>query len=263
MVHFLFQMCWAPLTMWTMPMAQLCFGRAPKRRIEWCCKSAPRVRNERCKWHEWYVEEQWHRGGCPFIFERCSRTFCIVNWFDRIVFGVCFVCAVFFSRFYLFCQVQNDVAGIDINMGCPKEFSIKGGMGAALLTNCEVAKNILRTLVEHVEVPITCKIRWVRGEGEDHRPGLSLYDCDASELIISLFIDSLSRSSNTHLLLNHFAIINLAHLGCPWFCSHLLTHQLYGQYWSNRDQLTLGFAHQFYSSICSTISSEFRSSILS
>lgn len=54
---------------------------------------------------------------------------------------------------------ENDVAGIDINMGCPKEFSLKGGMGAALLTNIEKAKSILSTLVQNVSVPISCKIR--------------------------------------------------------------------------------------------------------
>lgn len=54
------------------------------------------------------------------------------------------------------------MAGIDINMGCPKEFSIKGGMGAALLTNTEVAKDILKTLVNNVKVPVTCKIRYIR-----------------------------------------------------------------------------------------------------
>ena len=32
---------------------------------------------------------------------------------------------------------EGFVAGIDVNMGCPKEFSIKGGMGAALLTQPE------------------------------------------------------------------------------------------------------------------------------
>ncbi|KAL4642190.1 tRNA-dihydrouridine(20) synthase NAD(P)+-like [Arapaima gigas] len=31
--------------------------------------------------------------------------------------------------------VENDVAAIDINMGCPKEYSTKGGMGAALLSD--------------------------------------------------------------------------------------------------------------------------------
>lgn len=58
-------------------------------------------------------------------------------------------------------MVENDVAGIDINMGCPKEFSIKGGMGAALLSNQEVAKAILRNLVDNIKIPVTCKIRYV------------------------------------------------------------------------------------------------------
>lgn len=55
--------------------------------------------------------------------------------------------------------VENDVAGIDINMGCPKEFSIKGGMGAALAANIENAKKILTTLVSSLSIPVTCKIR--------------------------------------------------------------------------------------------------------
>lgn len=56
-------------------------------------------------------------------------------------------------------MVENDVAGIDVNMGCPKEFSVKGGMGAALLANADNAKNILKTLVNGVHIPVTCKIR--------------------------------------------------------------------------------------------------------
>lgn len=56
-------------------------------------------------------------------------------------------------------MVENDVAAIDINMGCPKEFSIKGGMGAALLADTPRAKDILKTLVDNIKVPITCKIR--------------------------------------------------------------------------------------------------------
>lgn len=55
--------------------------------------------------------------------------------------------------------VELDVAGIDINMGCPKEFSIKGGMGAALAANIENAKKILTTLVTSLSIPVTCKIR--------------------------------------------------------------------------------------------------------
>lgn len=49
--------------------------------------------------------------------------------------------------------------GIDVNMGCPKSFSLKGGMGAALLTKPDKVDQILRSLVQAVEIPITCKIR--------------------------------------------------------------------------------------------------------
>ncbi|XP_028176161.1 tRNA-dihydrouridine(20) synthase [NAD(P)+]-like [Ostrinia furnacalis] len=55
--------------------------------------------------------------------------------------------------------VENDVAAIDINMGCPKEFSIKGGMGVALLSQPVKAYNILSTLVNNLSIPVTCKIR--------------------------------------------------------------------------------------------------------
>ncbi|KAL7742907.1 hypothetical protein ACLKA6_016264 [Drosophila palustris] len=55
--------------------------------------------------------------------------------------------------------VQCDIAGLDVNMGCPKEFSIKGGMGAALLSDPTKATNILRTLCSQLDIPVTCKIR--------------------------------------------------------------------------------------------------------
>lgn len=55
--------------------------------------------------------------------------------------------------------VEKDVAGIDINMGCPKEFSVKGGMGVALADNMENAKKILTSLVTNLSIPVTCKIR--------------------------------------------------------------------------------------------------------
>ncbi|XP_069757643.1 tRNA-dihydrouridine(20) synthase [NAD(P)+]-like [Narcine bancroftii] len=55
--------------------------------------------------------------------------------------------------------VENDVAGIDVNMGCPKEYSTKGGMGVALLTNPDKIEAILSTLVKGISKPVTCKIR--------------------------------------------------------------------------------------------------------
>ncbi|GAB1864745.1 tRNA-dihydrouridine synthase 2-like [Camponotus japonicus] len=56
-------------------------------------------------------------------------------------------------------MVEKDVAGIDVNMGCPKKFSILGGMGASLLSDPRKATNILRKMIETVTIPITCKIR--------------------------------------------------------------------------------------------------------
>ena len=44
-------------------------------------------------------------------------------------------------------------------MGCPKDFSIKGGMGAALLCKAGKVKAILKKLVGGLSIPVTCKIR--------------------------------------------------------------------------------------------------------
>uniref|UniRef100_A0A2M4AM63 Putative trna-dihydrouridine synthase n=1 Tax=Anopheles triannulatus TaxID=58253 RepID=A0A2M4AM63_9DIPT len=56
-------------------------------------------------------------------------------------------------------MLQQDVTAIDVNMGCPKDFSIKGGMGVALLYDLPRAKSILEALVQTVSIPVTCKIR--------------------------------------------------------------------------------------------------------
>ena len=55
--------------------------------------------------------------------------------------------------------VQNDVTGIDINMGCPKKFSIQAGMGVALLDNPSVAYSIVKTLKAHLDIPVSVKMR--------------------------------------------------------------------------------------------------------
>lgn len=44
-------------------------------------------------------------------------------------------------------------------MGCPKDFSLKGGMGAALLSHPDKACAILSAVVSAVSIPVTCKIR--------------------------------------------------------------------------------------------------------
>jgi tRNA-dihydrouridine synthase 2 len=60
-------------------------------------------------------------------------------------------------------MVAADVAGIDVNSGCPKPFSTSGGMGAALLKTPDLLCDILKSLVEEVgkpyEIGISVKIR--------------------------------------------------------------------------------------------------------
>ncbi|KAF9933251.1 tRNA-dihydrouridine(20) synthase [NAD(P)+]-like [Linnemannia zychae] len=55
--------------------------------------------------------------------------------------------------------VAQDVSTIDLNCGCPKRFSIHGGMGAALMEEPEKLCGILKNLVDNCGLPVTCKIR--------------------------------------------------------------------------------------------------------
>lgn len=59
--------------------------------------------------------------------------------------------------------IAPDVAGIDVNAGCPKPFSTSGGMGAALLKTPGRLASILTALVNEVgakhEIGISVKIR--------------------------------------------------------------------------------------------------------
>ena len=66
--------------------------------------------------------------------------------------------------------VANDVAAIDLNCGCPKPFSTKGGMGSALLSDVDRLCSILEALIKEVGVPygigISAKIRVLPDEAE-------------------------------------------------------------------------------------------------
>ena len=59
-------------------------------------------------------------------------------------------------------MVCKDVDGIDINMGCPKKFSVSGGMGAALLQDLPRACDILKALRRNIDLPLSCKIRLLK-----------------------------------------------------------------------------------------------------
>uniref|UniRef100_H3CJ89 Dihydrouridine synthase 2 n=2 Tax=Tetraodon nigroviridis TaxID=99883 RepID=H3CJ89_TETNG len=54
--------------------------------------------------------------------------------------------------------VERDVAAIDVNMGCPKEYSTKGGMGAALLSDPDRIEAVSTFICWTVKCPC-CGIR--------------------------------------------------------------------------------------------------------
>ena len=59
--------------------------------------------------------------------------------------------------------VAGDVAGIDVNAGCPKPFSTSGGMGAALLQTpdklCSILEALVKEIASEFEIGISVKIR--------------------------------------------------------------------------------------------------------
>ena len=56
-------------------------------------------------------------------------------------------------------NVERGADIIDINMGCPAKKVCKKAAGSALLANEPLVADILRTVVESVDVPVTVKIR--------------------------------------------------------------------------------------------------------
>eukprot|EP01048_Picozoa_sp_COSAG05_P017371 COSAG05_NODE_2356_length_3186_cov_2.372530_3_plen_167_part_00 len=62
--------------------------------------------------------------------------------------------------------VARDVRAIDINMGCPLSFSVKGGMGSALLGKPEVMHDIVSALKRNLNLAVTVKIRLLEDTAE-------------------------------------------------------------------------------------------------
>ncbi|KAI0030961.1 hypothetical protein K488DRAFT_71767 [Vararia minispora EC-137] len=64
--------------------------------------------------------------------------------------------------------VMDDVAGVELNCGCPKPFSTSGGMGAALLSTpdllCSILEALRRELPAHISV--SAKIRLLSTQEE-------------------------------------------------------------------------------------------------
>ena len=66
--------------------------------------------------------------------------------------------------------VAGDVAGIDVNAGCPKPFSTSGGMGAALLRTpdklCAILDALVREIPPAFDIGISVKIRLLETPAE-------------------------------------------------------------------------------------------------
>lgn len=59
-------------------------------------------------------------------------------------------------------SIYQDVDAIDINMGCPKKFSVSGGMGSALLSDKKRACAVVRAVCDVMHpkgIPVSAKIR--------------------------------------------------------------------------------------------------------
>jgi tRNA-dihydrouridine synthase 2 len=69
--------------------------------------------------------------------------------------------------------VAADVAGIDVNSGCPKPFSTSGGMGAALLKDpdrlCSILEALVKEIGEEFQIGISVKIRILADKADTER----------------------------------------------------------------------------------------------
>lgn len=83
-------------------------------------------------------------------------------------------------------QEISGAALIDINMGCPAPKIVKGGDGSALMNNPKLAAEIIRAVVDAVDVPVTVKFR--KGWDEEHQNYLDFAkmaeDCGASAVTL-------------------------------------------------------------------------------
>lgn len=101
---------------------------------------------------------------------------------DRVIFQMGTADPVLASQAALL--VCKDVRGVDVNMGCPKSFSVKGGMGAALLDTPDMASEILKSLRRSLpsSCSVTCKIR-MRATTEKTREFMQLCERSGAEAI--------------------------------------------------------------------------------
>ncbi len=57
------------------------------------------------------------------------------------------------------CLEERGVDSIDINMGCPVDRITKGGAGSAMMCSTDATVDLVKSVVEAVEIPVTVKMR--------------------------------------------------------------------------------------------------------
>lgn len=60
--------------------------------------------------------------------------------------------------------IENSVAAIDLNLGCPQQIAKRGHYGAYLLPEKNLVRSILEAMVQNLNCPITVKIRKLENE---------------------------------------------------------------------------------------------------
>ncbi|PWN37501.1 FMN-linked oxidoreductase, partial [Meira miltonrushii] len=80
---------------------------------------------------------------------------------DRLIFQLGSSSPEWAYKAIKFITAHDEVAGVDLNCGCPKSFSTIGGMGAQLLSTPDLLCDILRAMriAAPSHVSVTCKIR--------------------------------------------------------------------------------------------------------
>lgn len=81
---------------------------------------------------------------------------------------------------------------IDINMGCPAKKVCKQAAGSALLEHPKLVREILRSVVKRVSVPVTLKIR--TGPNPQERNGVEIAKIAEEEGVLCLAVHGRTRS---------------------------------------------------------------------
>ncbi|XP_057889986.1 tRNA-dihydrouridine(20) synthase [NAD(P)+]-like isoform X2 [Melospiza georgiana] len=103
--------------------------------------------------------------------------------------------------------VESDVAGIDINMGCPKEYSTKASMGAALLSDPDKIESVEDTvnLVKRIEKTGIAAIA-VHGRKKEERPQHPVH-CDVIKAISEAVSIPVIANGGSHDFIKEYADI--------------------------------------------------------